>query len=120
MLQELWPGLPYLGQGVSDRQAATHVEAWNARRLPLLALHPASGGHGLNLQHGGSQIAWLNLTWSPELYEQTVARIVRPGQTQKCFVHICIAENTVDEVKRLRVLHKMGLQEAFAVWLKKV
>lgn len=121
LLQRLFgAGLPYLGQGVTDRQAAIHIDAWNAGKLPLMALHAASGGHGLNLQFGGSEMAWLNLTWSSELYEQTVARIVRPGQTQKCFIHICLARGSVDEVKRMRVLHKMSLQEAFAVWLKKV
>jgi hypothetical protein len=49
--------LPYLGAGVSDRQAAENIENWNAGKLPFMALHPASGGHGLNLQHGGADIA---------------------------------------------------------------
>jgi hypothetical protein len=112
--------LPYLGQGVSDAMAAKHVEAWNAGKLPLFALHAASGGHGLNLQSGGCQMAWYGLTWSPELYDQTVARIVRPGQAGHVFVHLCLASGTVDELKRLRVVAKLSAQEAFAVYLKTI
>lgn len=108
--------LPYLGHGVSDAAARKHVEAWNRRELPLMALHAASGGHGLNLQHGGSQMAWFGLTWSAEFFDQTVARIARPGQKERVFIHLCIAESTVDELKRLRVIDKMEAQTAFTTY----
>jgi SNF2 family DNA or RNA helicase len=107
------PKLPFIGSGVSDKVAAKHVADWNARKLPILAMHAASGGHGLNLQAGGNQMIWYGLTWSPELYEQTIKRIHRPGQAQRCFVHICLAAETVDEMKRLRVVEKMSAQDAF-------
>ena len=70
MLQELFgkDPLPYLGQGVTDVTARKHVDNWNARKLPLFAIHPASGGHGLNLGQGGSQMAFYGLPWSAELY----------------------------------------------------
>jgi len=112
--------LPYLGAGVSDAQAAKHVEAWNARKLPLFAIHPAAGGHGLNLGQGGSQMAFYGLPWSAELYEQVLKRIHRPGQTQPCFIHVCLARETIDEAKRNRVLHKMSMQEAFKKYLRKI
>ncbi|HEU4687327.1 MAG TPA: DEAD/DEAH box helicase [Vicinamibacterales bacterium] len=112
--------LPYLGAGVGDRAAERTIADWNARKLPLLALHPASGGHGLNLQHGGSQMAWFSLTWSPEFYEQTIKRIHRPGQPERCFIHICLTRDTIDEAKRLRVLEKLSAQEAFRRYLKRV
>ena len=112
--------LPYLGQGVSDRQARLNVEAWNAGKLPILAMHAASGGHGLNLQFGGHQLAWFGLTWSSELFDQTIARIVRPGQAHKVFVHVCMARGTVDELKRLRVIEKLSSEEAFTAFLKTI
>ena len=74
--------VPALGGLTSAREAKRLVEAWNAGTLPLLAFHPASAGHGLNLQHGGSRMAWLSPSWSAELTEQAIARIYRPGQTR--------------------------------------
>jgi len=112
--------LPYLGQGVTDAVAAKHVANWNARKLPLLAIHPAAAGHGLNLGQGGSQMAFYGLPWSAELYEQTLKRIHRPGQTQPCFIHICLARETIDEAKRHRVIGKMSRQEAFKRYLRKI
>ncbi len=112
--------LPNIGAGTSDHAAAQHVRAWNEGRIPLMALHPASAGHGLNLQAGGRQMLWLGLTWSAELWEQTIKRLHRPGQGHHCFVHICIAEATVDEVKRARVVDKVTAAEAFRRYLKTI
>lgn len=112
--------LPMIGPGVSDKQTRETIDAWNRRELPLMIMHAASGGHGLNLQAGGSDIAWLNLTWSPELYEQTIARLHRPGQTEKVIVNICVASGTVDEAKRARVLDKMSAQAAFQRFLDRI
>jgi hypothetical protein len=119
MLQETLDGdLPYLGAGVGDRQAQSNIDAWNAGDLPFMALHPASGGHGLNLQHGGSDMAWIAPTWSPELWEQTIARLHRSGQTQPVIVRVCVARGTVDQMKLDRVHHKMTAQEAFEKFLR--
>jgi SNF2-related domain len=111
--------LPYLGAGVSDKQAAANIADWNAGKLKFMALHPASGGHGLNLQHGGADMAWISPTWSPEMWEQTIARLARPGQTRPVVVRVCVATDTVDELKLDRVHHKMSAQEAFESWLRK-
>jgi hypothetical protein len=117
MIRRLFGDVPYLGAGVSSADALRHVGQWNAGKLPLFALHPASGGHGLNLQHGGSRMAWVSPTWSAELWEQTLGRLYRPGQTAHVMVHVCVATDTVDELKRLRVISKLDSQQAFERYL---
>jgi len=112
--------VPALGGLTPAREASRLVAAWNEGALPLLAFHPASAGHGLNLQHGGSRMAWLSPSWSSELTEQAIARIYRPGQTRHTTIHVCIAARTVDEMKRDRVIGKMSAQEAFKRHLEQV
>jgi len=112
--------VPALGGQTSARAAAQLIAEWNAGELPLLAFHPASAGHGLNLQHGGSRMAWLAPSWSAELTQQAIARIYRPGQTRHVTVHICVAAGTVDEMKRDRVIGKMSAQEAFRRHLERI
>jgi len=73
------------------------IERWNAGQIELLAVHPKSAGHGLNLQHGGAHMVFLSLPWSLELYEQTVGRLHRSGQVRDVWVYILLAEKTVDE-----------------------
>jgi len=119
MLLELLPSMPYLGSGVSDKLAAATIEDWNTGRLPFMGLHPASGGHGLNLQHGGADMAWIAPIWSPEYWEQTIARINRSGQKRQVIVRVCVAEQTVDELKLARVFDKMSAQEAFEAYLRR-
>jgi hypothetical protein len=112
--------VPILGGPTSAAESSRLVAAWNARLLPLLAFHPAAAGHGLNLQYGGSRMAWLSPSWSAELTQQAIARIYRPGQTRHVTVHVCIATGTVDEMKRDRVLGKMSAQEAFRRHLEQI
>jgi len=119
LIRRLFGNIPYLGAGVTDKAAQAAVEAWNRGELPLFALHPASGGHGLNLQAGGSRMAWLSPTWSAELWDQTLARLHRPGQAGHVMVHVCCAVNTVDELKRLRVIGKLEAQQAFERYLSR-
>lgn len=73
------------------------IRDWNAGKIPILLTHPASGGHGLNLQFGGHIIVWFGQTWSLELYQQLNKRLDRPGQTQKVIIHRLIARGTMDE-----------------------
>jgi SNF2 family DNA or RNA helicase len=73
------------------------IKRWNAGQIELLAVHPKSAGHGLNLQHGGCHLVFLSLPWSLELYEQTVGRLHRSGQVRDVWVYILLAEKTVDE-----------------------
>jgi len=73
------------------------LEDWNAGKIPILLVHPASVGYGLNLQAGGNIIVWFGLTWSLELYEQANARLDRQGQKNSVIVHHLVAEKTIDE-----------------------
>ena len=79
------------------RDGADVIERWNAGKIPLLAVHPKSAGHGLNLQFGGCRIVFLSLPWSLELYEQTVGRLHRSGQRHDVWVYVMMANKTVDE-----------------------
>jgi len=119
LMQDIIGTLPYLGAGASDRDASAAIELWNEGKLPFMALHPASGGHGLNLQHGGSDMAWMSPTWSPEYWDQTIARINRSGQKRQVMIRVCVAIDTVDELKLNRVHHKMTAQEAFEAYLRR-
>ena len=89
----------------SKLDTSDSIRRWNNGEIPVALIHPASAGHGLNLQSGGSTLVWFGLTWSLELYQQTVARLWRQGQTSKTVVvqHI-ITKGTIDEriVKALR------------------
>lgn len=73
------------------------IEDWNNGNIPIAAIHPASAGHGLNLQSGGSTLIWFGLTWSLELYQQTNARLYRQGQNETVVIHHIIAKDTIDE-----------------------
>ena len=83
----------------SARQIKTSkdIEDWNSGNIPIAAIHPASAGHGLNLQSGGSTLIWFGLTWSLELYQQTNARLYRQGQNETVVIHHIIAKETIDE-----------------------
>ena len=73
------------------------IEDWNNGSIPIAVIHPASAGHGLNLQSGGSTLIWFGLTWSLELYQQTNARLYRQGQNETVVIHHIIAKDTIDE-----------------------
>ena len=88
------------------------IARWNRGEIHVALIHPASAGHGLNLQSGGSTLVWFGITWSLELYQQTVARLYRQGQTAKTVVvqHI-IAEGTIDK-RILRALKRKDKTQA--------
>lgn len=73
------------------------IEDWNEGKIPVALIHPASAGHGLNLQEGGSTIVWFSLTWSLELYQQLNARLYRQGQKHTVVIEHLVTEGTVDE-----------------------
>ena len=76
---------------------AAEEQDWNAGKIPMLLCHPASCGHGLNLQMGGHRAVWFGLTWSLELYQQANARLPRPGQTQSVIITHIVCRDTLDE-----------------------
>jgi SNF2 family DNA or RNA helicase len=90
--------LENLGVSFSALDSSESIRIWNEGNLPVGLIHPASAGHGLNLQGGGNCLIWFGLTWSLELYQQTVARLWRQGQTSETVVvqHI-ITGKTIDE-----------------------
>lgn len=96
-------GVPFVKLDSNDS-----IKKWNKREVSVALIHPASAGHGLNLQSGGSTLIWFGLTWSLELYQQTIARLWRQGQSARTVVvqHI-ITKGTIDE-RILKVLSKKG------------
>ena len=83
---------------VRELKSSGDIQDWNAGRIPVAVIHPASAGHGLNLQAGGSTLVWFGLTWSLELYQQTNARLWRQGQqADTVIIHHIIAQGTIDE-----------------------
>lgn len=76
---------------------AKDIDDWNAGKIPLALIHPASAGHGLNLQDGGCTIVWFGLTWSLELYQQLNARLWRQGQKDTVVIHHIVTKGTHDE-----------------------
>ena len=91
---------------------------WNAGKIPVLVMHPASGGHGLNLQDGGSIIVWFGLTYSLELYQQFNARLDRQGQKQAGVIHRLISRGTIDERIAYALAEKEDNQDALLDALK--
>lgn len=96
----------------SKLDSSESIKRWNDGELPVALIHPASAGHGLNLQNGGSCIIWFGLTWSLELYQQTNARLWRQGQSAETVVvqHI-VTKGTIDE-RILKVLSKKDSTQA--------
>lgn len=88
------------------------IDDWNAGKLDVLMMHPASGGHGLNLQQGGNNIVWFGQTWSLELYQQFNARLFRQGQTKPTFVHKLVVKGTVDKDVVAAQKNKTSKQDA--------
>ncbi len=93
---------------VREIKTSQDIEDWNAGKISAAIIHPASAGHGLNLQAGGSTLIWFGLTWSLELYQQTNARLHRQGQKDTVIIHHIIAKDTIDEdvMKTLRKKEK--------------
>ncbi len=85
-----------IGKFVRELKTPQDIKDWNAGKIKILIAHPASAGHGLNLQHGGSIVAWFGLTYSLELYLQANARLMRQGQTKPVKVFKFAVEDTVD------------------------
>lgn len=101
---------------VDDKGA---IEAWNRGQVPVLLAHPASAGHGLNLQEGGHTIVWTSLPdWNLELWEQANARLARQGQTSPVVVHVLLSPDTVDTAMLARLQGKADLQQAVMMALR--
>ena len=90
---------------VREIKTDADIRAWNRGEIEVGVIHPASAGHGLNLQTGGSTLIWFGLTWSLELYQQTNARLYRQGQKNTVVIHHIVTKGTIDE-RVLKALEK--------------
>jgi len=93
--------LPYLGKGTTVKQEDAWIDAWNRNELPVMFCHPASAGHGLNLQEGNAgHVYWFGITWDFELWDQFIRRLRRSGNdAQRIINHIPQVRGTIDELK---------------------
>lgn len=96
---------------VREIKTSEDISDWNDGKIPVALIHPASAGHGLNLQNGGSTLVWFGLTWSLELYQQTNARLYRQGQKNAVVIHHIITKGTIDE-QILKALQKKNKTQA--------
>ncbi len=94
----------------AEINTADDIDRWNKGEVPVALIHPASVGHGLNLQRGGSTVVWFGLTWSLELYQQLNARLYRQGQKNTVFIHHVITKNTIDE-NVIKALEKKNVSQ---------
>jgi hypothetical protein len=111
--------LPYIGGGSDDRRTKMLVDAWNRGEIPILAGHPRSMGHGLNMQAAGHHVAWYDPTYDAELYEQFNKRVLRQGNTHDhVFVYRFAAKSTVDIAVLASLRLKVRNQNALLSALK--
>jgi SNF2 family DNA or RNA helicase len=89
----------------AEELTAKRIEAWNAGKIEMLVAHPASAGHGVNLQHSSDTLVWFSLPWPAELYAQANARLARQGQRGTVNIHIMLSRGRIDEIAR-RVVHQ--------------
>lgn len=110
-IRKVYKNVPWLGEGTTSAKASEYIDRWNKRELPVLAMHPNSASHGLNLQYGGHNICWLALPWGLDPYTQSNDRIDRRGQVHACRGHHIIARNSKDEQVSDALIEKHDEQE---------
>jgi len=103
---------------VRDINTAKDIEDWNAGKIPVALIHPASAGHGLNLQEGGSTIVWFSNIWPLELYQQLNARLWRQGQKHTVVIEHIVTKDTIDEDILVSLEKKDNSQEAMIAAVK--
>lgn len=122
-LRTSFPKARFFADAKNQASQKQLLDDWNAKKIPILVVHPKSVGHGLNLQHGGNTLVWMTLTYSREDYEQTIARLDRRGQDTVVTVYRIMCPDTVDyavatviEEKKVtedRLLTALQLLESF-------
>lgn len=117
-LHRLKRALTGTGLRVRELKTADDQRDWNAGKIDVLLAHPASAGHGLNLQEGGNHVVWFGLTWSLELYQQANSRLHRQGQTQKVVVHHLVVQEGIDRDVMRALQSKEKTQDALIEALK--
>lgn len=117
---ERHPNTPFLGGGVSGKRAEEIEQQWNAGKIPVLLCHPASAGHGLNMQLGGAgHLCWFSQTWDYELYDQFIRRVHRQGNAaERIVMHKIMVLDTMDELVEDALSGKETTQDALLAALK--
>jgi SNF2 family DNA or RNA helicase len=113
-------GAEVLGSETSDTESVRIIDAWNRGEIQYLLCHPASVGHGIQLQFGGRRMIWYAMTWSQELWVQMCKRIARPGQTEPVYVHRLLADHWYEAKRVRRVEEKMAGEAEFIQSLRRI
>ena len=113
-------GAEVLGSETSDTESVRIIDAWNRGEIQYLLCHPASVGHGIQLQFGGRRMIWYTMTWSQELWVQMCKRIARPGQTEPVYVHRLLADHWYEAKRVRRVEEKMAGEAEFIQSLRRI
>jgi SNF2 family DNA or RNA helicase len=117
-LRRVFPQAPCL-TGLTGSRLDQTIDAFNKGSIPVLLAHPASAGHGLNLQEACHHVCWYGLTWDYDLYKQFIARVWRQGQpSNRVFVHRIVADKTLDRTVTTRLLQKERTADAFSNAIK--
>jgi hypothetical protein len=119
-LKKALPGAAVLGSETKDHDAIKIIDDWNAGKIQHLLCHPASVGHGIQLQFGGRRMIWYRVTWSAELFAQMCKRVARPGQKDPVYVHRILADHWLERLRMTRVESKMAEEAAFMASLRMV
>lgn len=96
-IREQFPQAKFFADAKTPEAQRKLFDDWNAGKVPMLVAHPASAGHGINLQHGSSVMVWMSLTYSRESYEQMIARLARRGQKNVIKIYRLLCPGTVDD-----------------------
>lgn len=105
-------------KNAKELKSAQDIEDWNKGKISIMLVHPASAGHGLNLQYGGNIVVWYGLTWSLELYQQANKRLHRSGQTHNVIIHHLVAKGTIDEDVMIALKNKTAGQNKMLAAIK--
>jgi hypothetical protein len=113
--------IPNIGSDTSEKDFLRHIEAWNRGDVPVMAVHPASIGHGVDgMQHGGRRMVWYSMTWSGELFAQMCKRLARPGQKLPVYVHRILGDHWLEKLRVQRVERKMAEEQDFIKTLRRL
>ena len=117
-LSERFENVPLINGATPKKTSSRLINKWNQKRLEMLAVHPASLSHGVNLQFGGHHLAWVGLTDNPEQFFQLNKRLHRSGQERATTAHLILARDTVDEAILNRLNDKEKDQNRMLHWLR--
>jgi SNF2 family DNA or RNA helicase len=110
--------LKHFGDAAHTLEEDGVVKAWNRQEIPILLTHPASAGHGLNLQHGGHTAVWTSPTWDLEHFDQGNKRLARQGQKHPVVIHMILAKKSIDHLIRNRLVAKSDTQQDLLAFLE--